>query len=267
MSESCFWSAPDEAMTKTCRRVDAEVLQLCAAKQLYCGTTAIMLLLRGKRLLVGNVGDCAAVLCRGGRAVGLSLAHTPGRQDELERIERANGWITSETELFMGQLQCMDLSDPTIVQGVERRVKWVTITRVCGELAVSRSIGDPDFKGFSPTPHGGPPPGPPPDPPFNFPASHSGSFFADLVIADPEFAHAELTEDDQFVLLACDGFWDVMESQEAVDLSLRFMQNGLTVQQAAAKLGDMALRLGSSDNVTVIIVKFDHVDVAEDELG
>lgn len=69
------------------------------------------------------------------------------------------------------------------------------------------------------------------------------------------------------MLLACDGFWDVMESQEAVDLSLRFMQNGLTVQQAAAKLGDMALRLGSSDNVTVIIVKFDHVDVAEDELG
>lgn len=67
-------------------------------------------------MMVGNLGDCAAVLCRGRKAVRMSVAHTPGRTDELQRIERANGWVTTETELFMGQLHRMDLSDPTIVK-------------------------------------------------------------------------------------------------------------------------------------------------------
>lgn len=58
----------------------------------------------------------------------------------------------------------------------------VKITRVCGELAVSRSIGDPDFKGIA-TVEGG---DPPPDLFFNFPADHTRTFSADLVIADPE---------------------------------------------------------------------------------
>jgi hypothetical protein len=74
-------------------------------------------------------------------------------------------------------------------QGVEKRVRWVTITRVCGELSVSRSIGDPDFKGF------GPSEGEPPEFPFNFPEGHSGVFYADLIIADPEFHDIELTEE------------------------------------------------------------------------
>ena len=30
------------------------------------------------------------------------------------------------------------------------QVDWVTIYRVCGEIAVSRSIGDPDYKSFIP---------------------------------------------------------------------------------------------------------------------
>ena len=46
----------------------------------------------------------------------------------------------------MGQLHRMDLSDPDIVKAAEAVVQWTTISRVCGELAVSRALGDPDFK-------------------------------------------------------------------------------------------------------------------------
>lgn len=71
---------------------------------------------------------------------------------------------------------------------------------------------------------------------------------------------------DKFLLLACDGFWDVMDSQEAVELSLGFLEGGLSAEEAAAKLGDMALRLGSSDNVTIVIVKLHHGEAEEDEV-
>lgn len=49
----------------------------------------------------------------------------------------------------MGRLHRMDLSDP-VVRSKAQQVSWVTIHRVCGELAVSRSIGDPDYKQFTP---------------------------------------------------------------------------------------------------------------------
>jgi hypothetical protein len=148
VADPAFPSLPGEAMTNVCRRLDREVLEICERESLYCGTTAIMALIRGKTVYVGNLGDCAAVMCRGGEAFPLSHAQTPGRPDETRRIEGANGWVTTERELFVGQLHRMDLADPSIARGVEKRVTWVTIYRVCGELSVSRSIGDPDFKGF-----------------------------------------------------------------------------------------------------------------------
>lgn len=47
----------------------------------------------------------------------------------------------------MGRLHHMDLSDPDIYNEA-KDLNWVDIYRVCGELAVSRSIGDKDYKGF-----------------------------------------------------------------------------------------------------------------------
>ena len=49
-----------------------------------------------------NIGDSMAVLCRGNAACEMSEAHKPGRKDETERIQRANGWITEE--------KCVDFS-------------------------------------------------------------------------------------------------------------------------------------------------------------
>ena len=91
---------------------------------------------------VAWAGDSRAVLCRGGRAHDMSEAHNPNRPDEKERIEAANGWITVEKELMMSRLHQMDLSDPEIREQAEKKVKWVEISRVNGELAVARALGD-----------------------------------------------------------------------------------------------------------------------------
>lgn len=50
------------------------------------GTTATVALLRdGIELVVASVGDSRAMLCRKGKAVKLTVDHTPERKDEKER--------------------------------------------------------------------------------------------------------------------------------------------------------------------------------------
>jgi serine/threonine protein phosphatase PrpC len=52
------------------------------------------------------------------------------------------------------------------------------------------------------------------------------------------------------LLLACDGLWDVIQDQEAVDLALSF--NG-EKEDAAQFLVEEAMRRGSTDNISVIV--------------
>ena len=187
---------------------------------------------------------------RAGLPVDMSEAHKPGRPSETERIHRAQGWISEERELYMGRLHRMDLSDPSVREQA-KAVTWVTIHRVCGELAVSRSIGDPDYKGFVP--------GEVVEAFFSWPEGHSKIFQADLVIPDPELKSVELTSQDEFLILASDGLWDVVSAQDAVArVSSALGKGGKTVTDAAEELCDLALKLGSSDNVTIVIVKFIH---------
>ena len=202
-----FLSALDTAITETCVAADKEFLAMCKEKRMYCGTTALGALVRGNQLTVFNIGDCRAVLCSSGTAVAMSTAHAPGRPDESDRITKAGGWITEEKELYMGRLHRMDLSDP-VVRDKAQQVNWVTIHRVCGELAVSRSIGDPDYKGFTP--------GQVVDAAFLWPDGHSQIFHADLVIPVPEIVTSVLTPADEFMLLASDGLWDVLSESEVV---------------------------------------------------
>lgn len=42
-------------------------------------------------IYAGNVGDCRAVLCRGGEAVDLTTDHRPSREDERARVKDAGG--------------------------------------------------------------------------------------------------------------------------------------------------------------------------------
>jgi serine/threonine protein phosphatase PrpC len=144
-----FHSNTEEAIVDVCKEVDIDFLNLCVRLRKGSGTTALGAILQGSRLTVFNIGDSMAVLCSSGMSVEMSNSHKPGRPDEAERISKANGWITEEKELLMGRLHRMDLNDPLAVDRAQN-MSWTTIHRVCGEISVSRSIGDPDYKNLVP---------------------------------------------------------------------------------------------------------------------
>ncbi|KAL7281795.1 hypothetical protein ACG7TL_005118 [Trametes sanguinea] len=71
------------------------------------------------------------------------------------------------------------------------------------------------------------------------------------VTGTPFTTETELTKKDEFVILACDGLWDVVEDQEAVDL-IRGIEDPA---EAAQGLLNEAKRRHTSDNVTVLVVR------------
>ena len=106
-----------------------------------------------------------------------------------------------------------------------------------GVLSVSRALGDWDMK----LPRGSPSP----------------------LIAEPEFQHLFLTEEDEFLIIGCDGIWDVMSSQQAVSLVHRGLRRHDDPDQCARDLVKEALRQNTFDNLTVIIVCFASSDYRE----
>ncbi|OQR86835.1 protein phosphatase 1E [Achlya hypogyna] len=220
-------------------RLDEEFLK--SAKP-TAGTTASVVVLRGKKLLTANAGDSKAVISIAGQALEIIAQQTPGRPDEMERIVAAGGWVHMDRELHMSKLHQMDLKDPYIQEKAKRVVKIMEIHRVNGDLSVSRAIGDIEYKRPNNYTH------------WQFPDDHSRHFTAALLIPDPEFQEYEITPEMEFVVLACDGLWDTIDNQEAVDIVRAKLRAGWTMEDISYHLAELAIRSGSMDNVTVVVV-------------
>ncbi|KAH7292180.1 hypothetical protein KP509_29G054800, partial [Ceratopteris richardii] len=76
------------------------------------------------------------------------------------------------------------------------------------------------------------------------------------LIAEPEVRRAVLTPDDEFMIIGCDGFWDVFTNESAVAFARRRLQQHNDPEQCSHDLVDEALRRWSSDNLTVVTVCF-----------
>ena len=112
----------------------------------------------------------------------------------------------------------------------------VTMKRVNGDLAVSRALGDFTYKHMD-----------------HLPAE------AQQVSAEPEVAVQARTPADEFLVLACDGVWDVMTNQEVCDYILAKTTEGVAdVMELSACLIDEGLKRQSRDNMSSIIVGFEN---------
>ena len=67
------------------------------------GATGIVAHVYGRRMIVGNVGDSLAVLCRGGHALLVSTKHSPWNRSERSRIRRRGGYVDTNG-LLEGQV-------------------------------------------------------------------------------------------------------------------------------------------------------------------
>lgn len=73
-----------------------------------------------------------------------------------------------------------------------------------------------------------------------------------------------LSNDDVFCVLASDGLYDSMTSQEVVNFILEKINETNDLQSACDSLIQEALSRGSNDNITVIIIFFDHNKLNQD---
>jgi serine/threonine protein phosphatase PrpC len=77
---------------------------------------------------------------------------------------------------------------------------------------------------------------------------------------EPEICRVELTPDDEFIVLACDGLWDVLSNDEVVELvESTVKERGLAAKRLVAE----ALARGSDDNVTCIVAFLRPVSTAD----
>ncbi|XP_059484344.1 proteoglycan 4-like [Neocloeon triangulifer] len=196
LAESQFYpSNPVQALKEAILRTDNLYLKKVAAEPRYqSGTTALCTLLRGKMMHVAWVGDSQAVLVRNGKAESVVDPHKPKRPDEEARINAQGGVV-----LFHGM--------------------W----RVNGQLAVSRAIGDANFKPY--------------------------------VCAEAEVRSIPLRVEDEFLIMASDGLLDFVTPQEAAYAVFQQLRdNHENLNAVCSRLINLAKQNGSTDDISVIVI-------------
>lgn len=103
--------------------------------------------------------------------------------------------------------------------------------RVNGVLAVTRSFGDEGHKA-------------------------GGDAKEGALICTPEITTRTVQPDWEFVLLASDGAWDVLGTQQAVDCVRSHLAHTPSLNSAAAAVVKETLARGSTDNVSVALLAF-----------
>lgn len=121
----------------------------------------------------------------------------------------------------------------------ERRIieaqGYVSGGRVDGDLAVSRGFGD-----------------------FRFKSNSEKSKTEQRVIALPDIIvhNRDFDGKDKFLVLACDGIWDVFTNKECVDCIHQILDEGeKDFGLLCEEVLDLALDRGSKDNMTCLIVR------------
>lgn len=198
-----------QVITDAYLAADEELLGQSSMSDDRSGCTATSVLIsKGKGVIIcGNSGDSRTVLASGGTAKALSYDHKPTLPSETARITAANGFVQMD--------------------------------RVNGNLALSRAIGDFEYKSN----------------PKLLPHEQIVTCVPDII------EHKINYDDDEFVILACDGIWDCLSSQECVDIiHYGIHETNMTLAEIASRIIDVCCAPSTEgpgigcDNMSLVIV-------------
>ncbi|XWS28039.1 hypothetical protein CRYUN_Cryun25bG0031500 [Craigia yunnanensis] len=117
LNEPDFWTEPENAIRKAYHITDTNILEKAVDLGRGGSTAVTAILINCKKLVIANVGDSRAIICKNGETKQLSVDHEPST--EKESIENRGGFVSN----FPGD-----------------------VPRVDGQLAVARAFGDKSLK-------------------------------------------------------------------------------------------------------------------------
>ena len=83
------------------------------------------------------------------------------------------------------------------------------------------------------------------------------------VTSEADVVSVELDGTEDYIVVACDGIWDVIRPSRVPQLVYAHLSGGGSKESVAKSLIDHAKAEGSSDNMTVIVVFFDTFELKE----
>ncbi|CCG20694.1 Ptc2 phosphatase [Candida orthopsilosis Co 90-125] len=170
------------------------------------GCAATTVLITPEQIFCGNAGDSRTIMSVNGVAKALSFDHKPSLEGEKSRIMAAGGYVDAD--------------------------------RVNGNLALSRSIADFEFKKSVDLP----------------PEEQVVTCYPDVI------THKINLESDEFVVLACDGIWDCMHPQQVIDFIRKAIREDKTLEKICEEIMDLCCSPTSDgsgigcDNMSIVIV-------------
>uniref|UniRef100_A0A914QH69 PPM-type phosphatase domain-containing protein n=1 Tax=Panagrolaimus davidi TaxID=227884 RepID=A0A914QH69_9BILA len=189
-----------DAVTNEIHQFDKDMEKVNPDQTKEAGSTLTSVLVYNNKLYVIQIGDSKAVACDSvGNHIVLTKEHKPSNPQEKNRIIKAGGHIEN-----------------------------IGVDRVEGVLAVSRAVGDCQFKGN------------------------------DVVSVHPDIVEIDLTKDSyNYIIIGSDGLFDVVPAKEAIEFANAYIkEHGIDgMPKLANALCQEALNRKSQDNVSVIVVK------------
>uniref|UniRef100_A0A453T7S8 protein-serine/threonine phosphatase n=1 Tax=Aegilops tauschii subsp. strangulata TaxID=200361 RepID=A0A453T7S8_AEGTS len=183
------------------------------------GSTACVTVVRDNQIIVGNIGDTRCVLSMGGE----------GQVDEVCDIttdHKPHDEAEEKRIVLAGGKVYKD-------EFPNAALKDLGIYRINGKLHISRAIGY-----------------------FEFKQSKTLDDSQQMVTSNLDTFVVKKNDSMEFLLTASRGIWSIMTSQEAVESVRTSLQSGKSLRVSCEELLDECMRLGSKENLTVILIQF-----------
>jgi serine/threonine protein phosphatase PrpC len=81
---------------------------------------------------------------------------------------------------------------------------------------------------------------------------------APYISQKPDVFNLLITKQTKYIVMACDGLWDIIESKDLGKIINSILKTNSKIDNIAVELADYALKQGSSDNVSVIVIEVIH---------